>query len=51
MVMHDMSNPVELGFVPIAAADNICPLCGKTLTIGVLHCVQDLAAHAEPELG
>jgi len=33
------------------AADNICPVCGKTLTIGVLHRVMDLADRAEPELG
>jgi len=33
------------------AADNVCPVCGKTLTIGVLHRVMDLADRAEPELG
>ena len=33
------------------AADDICPVCGKTLTIGVLHRVMDLADRAEPELG
>lgn len=33
------------------AADNVCPVCGKTLTIGVLHRVEDLADRAEPELG
>ena len=33
------------------AADNVCPVCGKTLTIGVLHRVEDLADRDEPELG
>jgi len=33
------------------AADSICPVCGKALTIGVLHRVMDLADRAEPELG
>ena len=33
------------------AADDICPVCGKTLTIGVLHRVENLADRAEPELG
>ncbi|MFC2108726.1 endonuclease Q family protein, partial [Candidatus Bipolaricaulota bacterium] len=33
------------------AADDICPVCGKTLTIGVLHRVMDLADRDEPELG
>ncbi|TFH11725.1 MAG: DNA helicase UvrD [Candidatus Atribacteria bacterium] len=33
------------------AADDICPVCGKTLTIGVLHRVMDLADRSEPELG
>ncbi len=33
------------------AADNVCPVCGKTLTIGVLHRVMDLADRVEPELG
>ncbi|MCK5245660.1 DNA helicase UvrD, partial [Candidatus Bipolaricaulota bacterium] len=33
------------------SADNVCPVCGKTLTIGVLHRVQDLADRADPELG
>jgi uncharacterized protein (TIGR00375 family) len=33
------------------AADDICPVCGKTLTIGVLHRVEDLADRVEPELG
>jgi len=33
------------------AADNVCPVCGKTLTIGVLHRVMDLADRTEPELG
>jgi len=33
------------------AANNVCPVCGKTLTIGVLHRVEDLADRAEPELG
>jgi uncharacterized protein (TIGR00375 family) len=33
------------------AADDVCPVCGKTLTIGVLHRVQDLADRTEPELG
>ena len=33
------------------AAGDICPVCGKTLTIGVLHRVQDLADRVEPELG
>ncbi|MFC2096050.1 endonuclease Q family protein [Candidatus Bipolaricaulota bacterium] len=33
------------------AADDICPVCGKPLTIGVLHRVQDLADRVEPELG
>ena len=33
------------------AADNVCPVCGKTLTIGVLHRVIDLADRDEPELG
>ena len=32
-------------------ADNVCPVCGKTLTIGVLHRVEDLADRVEPELG
>ena len=32
-------------------ADNVCPVCGKTLTIGVLHRVMDLADRDEPELG
>jgi uncharacterized protein (TIGR00375 family) len=33
------------------AADNLCPVCGKELTIGVLHRVEDLADRTEPELG
>lgn len=33
------------------AADDICPVCGKILTIGVLHRVMDLADRSEPELG
>ncbi|MBU1049177.1 endonuclease Q family protein [Candidatus Bipolaricaulota bacterium] len=33
------------------AANDICPVCGKTLTIGVLHRVQDLADRTKPELG
>ncbi len=33
------------------AADDVCPVCGKTLTVGVLHRVMDLADRAEPELG
>ncbi|MFC2079482.1 endonuclease Q family protein [Candidatus Bipolaricaulota bacterium] len=33
------------------AADDVCPVCGKTLTIGVLHRVMDLADRDEPELG
>ena len=33
------------------AVDNVCPVCGKTLTIGVLHRVIDLADRVEPELG
>ncbi len=33
------------------AADNVCPVCGKMLTIGVLHRVEDLADRTEPELG
>ncbi len=33
------------------AADDVCPVCGKTLTIGVLHRVMDLADRAKPELG
>jgi uncharacterized protein (TIGR00375 family) len=33
------------------AADDVCPVCGKTLTIGVLHRVMDLADRVEPELG
>ena len=32
-------------------ADNVCPVCGKTLTIGVLHRVEDLADRTEPDLG
>ncbi|MCK5828176.1 DNA helicase UvrD, partial [Candidatus Bipolaricaulota bacterium] len=32
-------------------AGDICPVCGKTLTIGVLRRVQDLADRCEPELG
>ena len=33
------------------AAGDICPVCGKTLTVGVLHRVMDLADRAEPEMG
>ena len=33
------------------AANDICPVCGKMLTIGVLHRVMDLADRIEPELG
>jgi len=33
------------------AADNVCPVCGKTLTVGVLHRVEDLADRDEPQLG
>jgi len=33
------------------ASNGICPVCGKPLTIGVLHRVMDLADRAEPELG
>lgn len=33
------------------AVDSVCPVCGKTLTIGVLHRVMDLADRVEPELG
>lgn len=33
------------------AANDVCPVCGKTLTIGVLHRVMDLADRPEPELG
>jgi PHP family Zn ribbon phosphoesterase len=33
------------------AANDVCPVCGKTLTIGVLHRVMELADRAQPELG
>ncbi len=33
------------------AADGICPVCGKSLTIGVLHRVEALADREAPELG
>jgi uncharacterized protein (TIGR00375 family) len=33
------------------AADNFCPVCGKELTIGVLHRVMDLADRVEPKMG
>jgi uncharacterized protein (TIGR00375 family) len=33
-----------------SAADDLCPVCGKPLTLGVLHRVQELADRDEPVL-